>query len=70
MLVMMSVANSDGGVGSEGLGFNLYVAPFLNVCILNLYFELEGISQRWSELGWRGSTRSRTEWNWLERVRR
>ena len=21
----------------EGLGFNLYVAPFLNVCVLNLF---------------------------------
>ena len=45
-------------VMSEGLGFNLCVAPFLNVCVLNLFSE--GWSRRcrrWSELGQRCCTR-------------
>ena len=45
----------------EGLGFNLCVAPFLNVCVLNLSQRV-GASRscrRWSELGWRCHTRVR-----------
>ena len=42
----------------EGLGFNLCVAPFLNICVLNLS---QGVGsrgcQRWSELGRRCHTR-------------
>ena len=34
-------------VMSEGLGFNLCVAPFLNVCVLNLS---EGREQKMSEV--------------------
>ena len=41
----------------EGLGFNLCVAPFLNVCVLNLP---QGVkdreSQSWLEMGWRCCT--------------
>ena len=41
-------------VMSEGLGFNLCVAPFLNICVPNLP---QGVKdrecQRWLELGWR-----------------
>ena len=42
-------------VMSEGLGFNLCVAPFLNVCVLNLSQRVRasGSCQRWSELGQR-----------------
>ena len=47
-------------VMSEGLGFNLCVAPFLNVCVLNLSWRVEsGRCWRWSELGWRCHTRVR-----------
>ena len=42
-------------VMSEGLGFNLCVAPFLNVCVLNLP-QGRGWSV-WSELGQRCCTR-------------
>ena len=42
----------------EGLGFNLCVAPFLNVCVLNLPQRIRsGEHQRWSELGQRHRTR-------------
>ena len=42
----------------EGLGFNLCVAPFLNVCVLNLSWRVRGgRCQRWLELGWRCHTR-------------
>ena len=41
-------ANFDSGVVSEGPGFNLCVAPFLNVCVPN--FRLESISWSCSEL--------------------
>ena len=42
----------------EGLGFNLCVAPFLNVCVLNLLQRVgDGVCQRWSELGQRCCTR-------------
>ena len=56
----------------EGLGFNLCVAPFLNICVLNLpqrvgsgecqwWSELGQrwleLGQRWLELGWRRRTR-------------
>ena len=42
----------------EGLGFNLCVAPFLNVCVLNLPQGVESREcQRWSELGRRCHTR-------------
>ena len=41
----------------EGLGFNLCVAPFLNVCVLNFVSGgWSGRCQRWSELGWRCHT--------------
>ena len=41
-------------VMSEGLGFNLCVAPFLNVCVLNLSWRVgSGRCQRWLELGQR-----------------
>ena len=42
----------------EGLGFNLCVAPFLNVCVLNLPQRVRsGGCRRWLELGWRCYTR-------------
>ena len=45
-------------VMSEGLGFNLCVAPFLNICVLNLPQGVgSGGCQRWSELGRRCHTR-------------
>ena len=38
---------SPMAVMSEGLGFNLYVAPFLNVCVPNLPQGVEsGVCQR------------------------
>ena len=44
-------------VMSEGLGFNLCVAPFLNVCVSNLPQGVkDGECQRWLELGWRCHT--------------
>ena len=42
-------------VMSEGLGFNLCVAPFLNVCVPNL--PKDGECRRWSEFGQRCHTR-------------
>ena len=43
----------------EGLGFNLCVAPFLNVCVLNLPQRVRsGECWRWLELGWR-------HWSWV-----
>ena len=45
-------------VMSEGFGFNLCVAPFLNVCVLNLPQGVgSGECWRWSELGRRRHTR-------------
>ena len=45
-------------VMSEGLGFNLCVAPFLNICVPNLPQGVGGGEcQRWLELGWRHCTR-------------
>ena len=42
----------------EGLGFNLCVVPFQNVCVLNLPQGVRsGECQRWSELGQRCCTR-------------
>ena len=42
----------------EGLGFNLCVAPFLNVCVLNLTQRVGGRRcQKLVELGWRCCTR-------------
>ena len=42
----------------EGLGFNLCVAPFLNVCVLNLSWRVGGgRCQRWLVLGQRCRTR-------------
>ena len=38
---------------SEGLGFNLCVAPFLTICVPNP--ELESTSQSWLEFGQRGA---------------
>ena len=44
----------------EGLGFNLCVATFLNVCVLNLFQRVgDGVCWRWSELGQRCRTRVR-----------
>ena len=44
----------------EGLGFNLCVVPFLDICVLNLSWRVgSGRCQRWSELGWRCHTRVR-----------
>ena len=41
-----------------GFGFNLCVAPFLNVCVPHLPQGAgSGECQRWSELGWRCCTR-------------
>ena len=49
---------SPMAVMSEGLGFNLCVAPFLNICVPNLPQEVGGGEcQRWSELGQRCHTR-------------
>ena len=45
-------------VMSEGLGFNICVAPFLNICVLNLPQRVESREcRRWSELSWRCCTR-------------
>ena len=42
----------------EGLGFNLCVAPFLNICVSNLPQGVkDGECQRWLELGQRCHTR-------------
>ena len=40
-------------VMSEGLGFNLYVVPFLNVCVLNLSWRVraEDVGGGWSWVG-------------------
>ena len=40
-------------VMSEGLGFNLCVAPFLNVCVLNLTWivRVEDVGGGWSWVG-------------------
>ena len=44
-------------VMSEGLGFNLCVAPFLNVCVPNLPQRVkDGVCWRWSESGQRCCT--------------
>ena len=61
-------AGSNVRVVLEGLGFNLCVVPFLNICVPN--FKLESISQRWSEFGQRSSTKNGTEWNRSEGARR
>ena len=57
----------------EGLGFNLCVEPFLNVCVLNLLQRVrDGVCQRWSEFGQRCHTRfrqrktERVERSWKE----
>ena len=43
---------SPMAVMSEGLGFNLCVAPFLDVCVLNLSWRVRnGGCWRWLELG-------------------
>ena len=46
-------------VMSEGLGFNLCVAPFLNVCVLNLSWRLgvEDVRGGWSWV--------RGGWSWV-----
>ena len=38
---------------SEGLGFNLCVAPFLNICVLNLSWRVraEDVGGGWSWVG-------------------
>ena len=47
-------------VMSEGLGFNLCVAPFPNVCVPNLPQGVkDGECLRWLELGQRCRTRVR-----------
>ena len=52
-------------VMSEGLGFNLCVVPFLNVCVLNLLQRVgDGGCQRWSELG--QGCHTRVEWGKTE----
>ena len=49
---------SPMAVMSEGLGFNLCVAPFLNVCVLNLPQGVEDREcRRWLGLGQRCHTR-------------
>ena len=50
----LNVLSQKADWWSEGLGFNLCVMPFSNVCISN--FELEGIQSEWPELvgGWLG----------------
>ena len=49
---------SPMAVMSEGLGFNLCVGPFLNVCVLNLSWRVGGgRCRRWLELGQRCHTR-------------
>ena len=52
---------SPMAVMSEGLGFNLCVVPFLNVCVPNIPQGTSGprmeIGQRLSELGQRCHTR-------------
>ena len=46
----------------EGLSFNLCVAPFLNVCVLDFTSGLRmEIGQRLLELGWRCHTRDGQE---------
>ena len=53
----------------EGLGFNLCVAPFLNVHVPNLpHWVKDGECQRWSELGWGCCTRVRQRETKLEVV--
>ena len=44
---------SPMAVMSEGLGFNLCVAPFLNVCVLNLSrrVRVENVGGGWSWVG-------------------
>ena len=55
---LMTELLSPTVVMSEGLGFNLCVAPFLNVCVLNLPQRVGGRGcRRWSELGRRCCTR-------------
>ena len=49
---------SPMAVMSEGLGFNLCVVPFLNICVLNLPQGVgSGKCQRWLKLGRRHRTR-------------
>ena len=49
---------SPKAVMSEGLGFNLCVVPFLNLCVPNLPQGVEdGECQRWLEFGQRCHTR-------------
>ena len=44
---------SPMAVMSEGLGFNLCVAPFLNICVLNLSWRVraEDVRGGWSWVG-------------------
>ena len=57
-------------VMSGGLGFNLRVAPSLNICVPNLPQGVKvGVCQRWSEFGWRCRTRvgqKRLSWDHSE----
>ena len=54
---------SPMAVMSEGLGFNLCVGPFLNICVINLPQGVRsGECQRWLELG----QRHRTGVGWRE----
>ena len=51
---------SPMAVMSEGLGFNLCVAPFLNLCVLNLSWrvrvEVVGGGRSWvGGVGWKGT---------------
>ena len=58
--LMMELLSPMAVMLEKGLGFNLCVAPFLNVCVLNLSQRVRGRRcQRWLELGWRCCTRVR-----------
>ena len=57
---LMTELLSPMAVISEGLGFNLCVTPFLNICVPNLPQGVkDGGGRRWSELGQRCRTRVR-----------
>ena len=52
--LMLELLSLKADWSSEGLDFNLYVAPFPNICVSN--FKLEGLWSEWSELVVRGWT--------------